>query len=86
MGVEEFDYDLMDNDFYLLAKTYFDCKEYRRAAHVLRDQTSKIPMFLRFYSLYLVGFFYIILNYIAVLLMDLWFFYVLLHCFGLLCV
>ncbi|KAL8457668.1 hypothetical protein ACS0TY_035512 [Phlomoides rotata] len=55
MGVEEYDYDLMDNDFYMMAKSYFDCKEYKRAAHVLRDQTSKISMFLRCYSLYLAG-------------------------------
>ncbi|GFP98469.1 anaphase-promoting complex subunit 8 [Phtheirospermum japonicum] len=55
MGVEEYDYDLMDSDFYLLAKSYFDCKEYRRAAHVLRDQTSKKAVFLRCYALYLAG-------------------------------
>ncbi|KAL3640657.1 anaphase-promoting complex component apc8 [Castilleja foliolosa] len=55
MGAEEYDYDLMDNDFYLLAKSYFDCKEYRRAAHVLRDQTGKKAVFLRCYALYLAG-------------------------------
>ncbi|CAA6674366.1 unnamed protein product [Spirodela intermedia] len=32
-------------DYYLLAKSYFDCKEYRRAAHVLRTQTSKKSIF-----------------------------------------
>lgn len=54
-GVEEYDYGAIDNDFYLLAKSYFDCREYRRAAHVLRDQISKKAVFLRCYSLYLAG-------------------------------
>lgn len=44
----------IDSDFYLLAKSYFDCREYRRATHVLRDQTSKKAIFLRCYALYLV--------------------------------
>ncbi|OVA14337.1 Tetratricopeptide TPR-1 [Macleaya cordata] len=47
--------DNMDNDFYLLAKSYFDCKEYKRAAHALRDQTGKKAVFLRCYALYLAG-------------------------------
>ncbi|MCL7029266.1 hypothetical protein MKW94_011986 [Papaver nudicaule] len=47
--------DNVDNDFYLLAKSYFDCKEYRRAAHVLRDQTGKKAAFLRSYAIYLAG-------------------------------
>ncbi|RRT44233.1 hypothetical protein B296_00040165 [Ensete ventricosum] len=42
------------NDRYLLAKSYFDCHEYRRAAHVLRGQTGKKAGFLRCYALYLV--------------------------------
>lgn len=46
--------DAIDGDFYLLAKSYFDCREYRRAAHVLRDQTGKKSVFLRCYALYLV--------------------------------
>ena len=46
--------DAVDGDFYLLAKSYFDCREYRRAAHVLRDQTGKKSVFLRSYALYLV--------------------------------
>ncbi|XP_009629129.1 anaphase-promoting complex subunit 8 [Nicotiana tabacum] len=45
----------IDSDFYLLAKSYFDCREYRRATHVLRDQTSKKAVFLRCYALYLAG-------------------------------
>lgn len=55
-GVEEYDFDPVDSDFYLLAKSYFDCREFRRAAHVLRDQTGKKALFLRCYSLYLVSF------------------------------
>ncbi|KAK9756262.1 hypothetical protein RND81_01G085000 [Saponaria officinalis] len=51
----EEDDDAVDNDFYLLGKTYFDCKEYRRAAHVLRDQTGRKAVFLRCYALYLAG-------------------------------
>ncbi|KAK7830228.1 anaphase-promoting complex subunit 8 [Quercus suber] len=47
--------DAVDGDFYLLAKSYFDCREYRRAAHVLRDQTGKKSVFLRCYALYLAG-------------------------------
>ena len=46
--------ELVDGDFYLLAKSYFDCREYKRAAHVLRDQTGKKSVFLRCYALYLV--------------------------------
>lgn len=52
----EEDDDIVDSDFYLLAKSYFDCKEYRRAAHVLRDQAGRKSVFLRCYSLYLVCF------------------------------
>ncbi|XP_072055401.1 anaphase-promoting complex subunit 8 isoform X2 [Arachis hypogaea] len=46
--------ELVDGDFYLLAKSYFDCREYKRAAHVLRDQTGRKSVFLRCYALYLV--------------------------------
>ncbi|XP_026436292.1 anaphase-promoting complex subunit 8-like [Papaver somniferum] len=53
--IHEEDDNNVDNDFYLLAKSYFDCKEYRRAAHVLRDQTGKKAVFLRSYSIYLAG-------------------------------
>ncbi|WCJ36020.1 anaphase-promoting complex subunit 8 [Euphorbia peplus] len=47
--------DLVDADFYLLAKSYFNCREYKRAAHVLRDQAGKKSVFLRCYALYLAG-------------------------------
>ncbi|URD83175.1 Anaphase-promoting complex subunit [Musa troglodytarum] len=43
------------NDRYLLAKSYFDCRDYRRAAHALRGQTGKKAGFLRCYALYLAG-------------------------------
>lgn len=45
-----------DNDVYLLAKAYFDCREFRRAAHVLCKQTGRKAVFLRCYALYLVLF------------------------------
>lgn len=47
--------EVVNGDFYLLAKSYFDCREYRRAAHVLREQTGKKSVFLRCYALYLAG-------------------------------
>ncbi|MED6185362.1 anaphase-promoting complex component apc8 [Stylosanthes scabra] len=47
--------ELVDGDFYLLAKSYFDCREYKRAAHVLGDQTGRKSVFLRCYALYLAG-------------------------------
>ncbi|KAI3985197.1 hypothetical protein MKX01_015131 [Papaver californicum] len=53
--IHEEDDNNVDNDLYLLAKSYFDCKEYRRAAHVLRDQTGKKAVFLRSYAIYLAG-------------------------------
>ncbi|CAI9112380.1 OLC1v1012826C1 [Oldenlandia corymbosa var. corymbosa] len=54
-SLKEEDNDALESDFYLLAKSYFDCKEYRRSAHILRDQTSKQAVFLRCYALYLAG-------------------------------
>jgi anaphase-promoting complex subunit 8 len=42
-------------DAVCLAKTYFELREYERAAYALRDATSPLAVFLRFYSLYLVG-------------------------------
>ncbi|KAH0864471.1 hypothetical protein HID58_081682 [Brassica napus] len=47
--------EVIDGDLYRLAKSYFNCREYRRASHVLRDQMSKKSVFLRCYSLYLAG-------------------------------
>eukprot|EP00267_Zea_mays_P058039 XP_023158075.1 uncharacterized protein LOC109946047 [Zea mays] len=37
-------------DKYLLAKTYFDCREYRRAEHVLQNQVGRKAVFLRCYA------------------------------------
>lgn len=48
--------ELVDGDFYLMAKAYFDCREYKRAAHVLRDQNGRKSVFLRCYALYMVSF------------------------------
>ncbi|GLU12243.1 hypothetical protein SLE2022_289390 [Rubroshorea leprosula] len=47
--------EAVNGDFYLLAKSYFHCREYRRAGHVLREQTGKKSVFLRCYALYLAG-------------------------------
>eukprot|EP00250_Pteridium_aquilinum_P025082 c3012_g1_i1 orf=380-2110(+) len=44
-----------DEDIFLLAKSYFDMREYRRAAHVLNGVTGKKPLFLRWYATYLAG-------------------------------
>ncbi|XP_065175503.1 cell division cycle protein 23 homolog [Sycon ciliatum] len=44
-----------DWDKYSMAKTYFDLKEFRRAAHFLRQCQSSKARFLRLYSLYLGG-------------------------------
>ncbi|KAF9623284.1 hypothetical protein IFM89_000773 [Coptis chinensis] len=44
-----------DSDNYLVAMSYFNCKEFKRAAHVLRDETGKKAVFLRCYAIYLAG-------------------------------
>ena len=46
-----------EDDVYLLAKSYFDMKEYRRAAHVLNGVLGKKALFLRCYATYLVSVF-----------------------------
>lgn len=50
----EMDREAQDLPKYLLAKSYFDCKEYYRAAFVLADSRSLKSKFLRLYSKYLV--------------------------------
>ena len=40
---------------FLLAKAYFDLKEYRRCAHALRNVPGPKALFLRCYSQYLAG-------------------------------
>ncbi|KAL2348079.1 hypothetical protein Fmac_002079 [Flemingia macrophylla] len=32
--------ELLDGGFFLLANSYFDCREYKRAAHVFRDRNG----------------------------------------------
>ncbi|KAG6498204.1 hypothetical protein ZIOFF_046116 [Zingiber officinale] len=49
-------FDGGSNDRYLLAKSYFDCREYWRAIYVLENQTGKKVVFFCCYSLYLVCF------------------------------
>lgn len=44
-----------EDDTYLLAKSFFDLKEYRRVAHVLKSRPGKKSRFLRCYALYLAG-------------------------------
>lgn len=53
MLVEEEDDE--EDDIFLLAKSYFDMREYRRAAHVLNGVPGKKPLFLRCYATYLAG-------------------------------
>ncbi|KAF9345229.1 anaphase-promoting complex component apc8, partial [Mortierella sp. NVP85] len=48
------DADLMEHDAYLMAKSFFDLKEYDRCASVLEGYTSNKSRFLRLYSRYLV--------------------------------
>lgn len=44
-----------DHPLFLLAKSYFDMKEYRRAASFLTTLQGAKALFLRNYSLYLAG-------------------------------
>jgi Anaphase promoting complex subunit 8 / Cdc23 len=54
LSVEEEHREAGDLPKYLLGKSYFDCKEYARAAHVLKGCQSMKSKFLRLYSKYLV--------------------------------
>ena len=47
-GIDEKEYD-----DYCLAKSYFDCREYDRAAYFTRSCTSPVPKFLNLYSMYM---------------------------------
>uniref|UniRef100_A0A1B0BN54 Cdc23 domain-containing protein n=1 Tax=Glossina palpalis gambiensis TaxID=67801 RepID=A0A1B0BN54_9MUSC len=40
-------------DNYFLAKSYFDVREYDRAAHLVRNGNSLVPRFLHFYATYM---------------------------------
>lgn len=42
-----------ERDVYDLARTYFDLREYDRAAHIIRNTQSPVPRFLYFYSMYM---------------------------------
>lgn len=42
-----------ERDFYDLARSYFDLREYDRAAHIIRATQSPVPRFLYFYSMYM---------------------------------
>lgn len=44
---------MKERDSYDLAKSYFDIREYDRAAHFVRNAESPVPRFLYFYSLYM---------------------------------
>ena len=46
---------LLEFSVYWMAKSLFDLREYRRAAHTLRQCKSDEAFFLRYYSLYLVS-------------------------------
>ena len=54
LSLEEGQREAQDLSKYLLGKSYFDCKEYARAAHVLKGCQSMKSKFLRSYSKYLV--------------------------------
>uniref|UniRef100_A0A1B0BJ66 Cdc23 domain-containing protein n=1 Tax=Glossina palpalis gambiensis TaxID=67801 RepID=A0A1B0BJ66_9MUSC len=41
-------------DNYFLAKSYFDVREYDRAAHLVRNTSSPVPRFLHLYATYLM--------------------------------
>lgn len=51
------DYAFEQNDSvsFLLAKRYFDCREYRRCAECLKNVQDETCVFLRCYSLFLAG-------------------------------
>ncbi|KAG0245784.1 anaphase promoting complex subunit 8 [Mortierella sp. GBAus27b] len=49
------DTNLVEHDAYLMAKSFFDLKEYDRCASILEGYTSNKSRFLRLYSKYLVG-------------------------------
>lgn len=44
-----------EQDVFALAKTYFDCKEFDRCAHVLKNCKSQDVLFIRLYAMFLSG-------------------------------
>ena len=53
--VEEDEDSDQDDDALLLGRSYFDTREYRRAAHALQGASGRKATFLRFYATYLVS-------------------------------
>lgn len=47
--------DVAESLTYMMARTYFDLREYGRAAHTLRQCSGRRSVFLRLYAMYLVG-------------------------------
>lgn len=45
--------DEKERNVYDLARSYFDLREYDRAAHIVRSTQSPVPRFLYFYSMYM---------------------------------
>lgn len=45
--------DAAETDAYYMAKTFFDCREYTRAAHFTEKCKSPVPQFLHLYALYM---------------------------------
>ena len=48
LGIADDEYD-----DYCLAKSYYDCREYDRAAYFIRSSTSPVPKFLNYYCTYM---------------------------------
>ncbi|XP_034946511.1 cell division cycle protein 23 homolog isoform X2 [Chelonus insularis] len=55
MHVEESPPSTTENDMYILAKSYFDLKEYDRAAYFIKDGLTPRSKFLHLYARYLSG-------------------------------
>lgn len=53
LSTNDSDISADDLDNYYLAKTYFDCREYERAAYFTRSALSPVPRFIYLYSMYM---------------------------------
>lgn len=51
----EMEEDILDEDQFQLARSYFDMKEFDRVVYTLKHQRGKRAVFLRTYSAYLVS-------------------------------
>ncbi|GMG19901.1 unnamed protein product [Ambrosiozyma monospora] len=47
--------EFVEQDKFSLASSYFNCKEFDRCAHVLKDTSSPKSLFLKLYAMYLSG-------------------------------